>query len=119
MAINTAARRKTISGIPFAFSPGVTPDASKGQDWRFSAAGSYIGFLYNIDSAEKRRAIAGLPFLPMGPAVTPNSAKDLQWRRQAGWGYMVSLVGKSSRRVWRTERRATHKTDRSTIYPTE
>lgn len=40
-----------------------------------------------IDTAEKRRSAAGVPFLPLGPAVTPTAAKDVEWRAQATWGY--------------------------------
>ena len=40
-----------------------------------------------IDSAEKRRSAAGVPFLPLGPGVTANAAKDIEWRAQAAWGY--------------------------------
>lgn len=40
-----------------------------------------------IDTAEKRRSVAGLPHLPMGWCVTSNAAKDAEWRQQAGWGY--------------------------------
>lgn len=40
-----------------------------------------------MDTAEKRRSAAGVPFLPLGPGVTPNSGKDQEWRQQAGWGY--------------------------------
>lgn len=40
-----------------------------------------------IDSAEKRRAAAGAPFLPFGPGVTPNASPDVEWRYQAGWSY--------------------------------
>lgn len=40
-----------------------------------------------IDTAEKRRSVAGIPFLPLGPNVTPNVAKDAEWRQQVGWGY--------------------------------
>ena len=38
-----------------------------------------------MDTAEKRRAAAALPFQPVG--VTPNVDKDAEWRQQAGWGY--------------------------------
>lgn len=111
MAINTAAKRKTVSGIPLAHSPGVTPDASKGQDWRFASAGSYIGFMYyRLDTAEKRRSAASLPFLPMGIGITPNSAKDAEWRAQAGWGYVLGgLIARSVRSVYKTERRKIYK----------
>ncbi len=40
-----------------------------------------------IDSAEKRKSIAGIltGFMPV--AVTPNASKDVEWRQEAGWGY--------------------------------
>lgn len=41
----------------------------------------------DIDTAEKRRAVAGVPFPPLGPGVTPNAAKDAEWRRQAAGSY--------------------------------
>jgi hypothetical protein len=120
MAIDSAAKRKTISGIPFAYSPGVTSDVSEGQDWRFSAAGSYIGFVsHRLDTAEKRRAAAGMPCSPMGPGVTPNSAKDLQWRREVAWGYLFGSILRSNRSVYRTERSSTYKTARAKTYQTE
>lgn len=40
-----------------------------------------------IDSAEKRRAVAGIAAHPMGPAVTPNASKDAEWRQQVAWSY--------------------------------
>lgn len=40
-----------------------------------------------IDTAERRRSAAGVPFLPVGPGVTPNAAKDQEWRQQAAWSY--------------------------------
>jgi len=46
-----------------------------------------------IDTAKKRRAAAGVPFLPLGPNVTPNAAKDIKWRSQAGWSYRAFLAG--------------------------
>ncbi len=39
-----------------------------------------------IDSAEKRKAVAGIPGLPF-LGVTPNSAKDVEWRQEVAWGY--------------------------------
>jgi hypothetical protein len=55
-----------------------------------------------IDTAEKRRSVAGLPFHPLGVGVTPNASKDIEWRQQAGWGYsgiaatvvVIALVGR-------------------------
>lgn len=46
-----------------------------------------------IDTAEKRRNIAGLytGFHPV--AVNPNASKDVEWRQQAGWGYSGILPG--------------------------
>jgi hypothetical protein len=40
-----------------------------------------------IDTAEKRRSVAGIPFFPLGPGVTPNASKDQEWRLEAGWSY--------------------------------
>lgn len=40
-----------------------------------------------IDSAEKRRSISGVGFVPLIPGVTPNSAKDAEWRAQSAWSY--------------------------------
>jgi hypothetical protein len=40
-----------------------------------------------IDTAEKRRSVAGVGFWVFGPAVTPNASKDAEWRQQAGWSY--------------------------------
>jgi hypothetical protein len=45
-----------------------------------------------IDSAEKRRSVAGVPFF-IFLGVTPNVAKDLEWRQQAAWGYSGIAVG--------------------------
>lgn len=115
MAINTAKKRKSISGIPFPYAPGVTPTAEKDQDWRFSAAGSYAGgFVYGINTAAKRRAAAGVAFLPLGPGVTPNSAKNAAWRRQACWSYLpvpILSVARSARSVHKTERPRIHRTE--------
>lgn len=45
MAIDSAEKRKSISGIPFAFHiPGVTPNAVHDQEWRQEASWSYSGF---------------------------------------------------------------------------
>ena len=40
-----------------------------------------------IDTAEKRRSAAGVPFYLFGPGVTPNAAKDVEWRQQSAWSY--------------------------------
>ena len=40
-----------------------------------------------IDTAAKRRGVAGIPFWLFGPGVTPDVAKDAFWRQSAGWGY--------------------------------
>lgn len=39
-----------------------------------------------IDSAEKRKSVAGVAFF-IFLGVTPNVGKDAEWRQQAGWGY--------------------------------
>ena len=62
-----------------------------------------------IDSAEKRRSAAGVPFLPLGPGVTANAAKDIEWRAQAAWGYsgIAAFSAPSARTpfVYRSPRR--------------
>ena len=47
-----------------------------------------------IDTAEKRRSAAGVPFW-VGLGVTPNVAKDAEWRQQAGWGYSGISAGEA------------------------
>ena len=39
-----------------------------------------------IDSAEKRKSVAGLPFF-LFLGVTPNAAPDAEWRQQVGYSY--------------------------------
>ena len=41
-----------------------------------------------IDSAEKRKSVAGVgQGYWIGPGVTPNSGQDQEWRQQVGYGY--------------------------------
>lgn len=40
-----------------------------------------------IDTAQKRRAVAGILTGVLPVAVTPNVAPDAAWRQEAGWGY--------------------------------
>ncbi len=42
-----------------------------------------------IDTAEKRRCVAGIP---LGTGVTPNAVKDQEWRQEVGWGYCGILA---------------------------
>ena len=44
-----------------------------------------------IDSAEKRRSVAGIPFF-LGLGVTPNASQDQEWRQQADWSYSGILA---------------------------
>lgn len=46
-----------------------------------------------IDTAAKRRAAAGVPFLPLGPGVTPDATKAQAWRQQVAWSYSGILAG--------------------------
>lgn len=46
-----------------------------------------------IDTAEKRKSAAGVPYLPLGPGVTPNASADQEWRQQSGWSYSGILAG--------------------------
>ena len=65
-----------------------------------------------VDTAEDRRAAAGVPFLPLGPGVTSNSSKDAEWRVQAAWGYSgIDIAGASAPPAENTShvyRRRTH-----------
>ena len=45
-----------------------------------------------IDTAEKRRSVAGIHLMAAGPGVTPNSDQDQEWRQQVGYGYSGILV---------------------------
>jgi hypothetical protein len=46
-----------------------------------------------IDSAEKRRAIAGIPSVPFGPNVTPDATPGQAWRQEVAWSYPGILAG--------------------------
>ena len=45
MAIDTAEKRKSLSGIQWTLMPGVTPNAAKDQEWRQQAGWGYSGIL--------------------------------------------------------------------------
>jgi hypothetical protein len=45
-----------------------------------------------IDSAARRRAAAGVPFLPIGPGVTPDAAKPAAWRKQSAWSFAGGAI---------------------------
>jgi hypothetical protein len=45
-----------------------------------------------IDTAAKRRSVAGVPFHP-GLGVTPNALKDAAWRQQVAWSYSGIAAG--------------------------
>lgn len=45
-----------------------------------------------IDTAEKRKSIAGIPSAFRIPGVTPNVVKDLEWRQESGWSYSGILT---------------------------
>ena len=49
MAIDTAEKRKSISGINY-FCPGVTPNSGKDQEWRQESGYSYSGILAGAPS---------------------------------------------------------------------
>lgn len=46
-----------------------------------------------IDSAEKRRSVAGVGVPGIVLGVTPNASKDGEWRQQVGWGYSGIVPG--------------------------
>ena len=86
MAIDTAEKRRTASGIK-RLGARVTPNAAKDADWRRQVGWNYfIQVVDGVSGAENRRAISGiLPIFAVG--VTPNASQDLEWRQEAGWGY--------------------------------
>lgn len=43
MAVNSAEKRRCISGIIPIFAPGVTPNTSKDSEWRQASGWGYIG----------------------------------------------------------------------------
>lgn len=52
MAIDNAEKRRSVSGIPFhPLGPGVTPNASKDQEWRQQSGWGYSGILVDAPSA--------------------------------------------------------------------
>lgn len=52
-----------------------------------------------IDTAEKRRSIAGIGGRRARPGVTPNAAKDAEWRQEVGRSYSGIAA---SAIAWRT-----------------
>ena len=45
MPIDTAEKRKSISGMNYIGAPGVTPNVVKDQEWRRAAGRSYSGII--------------------------------------------------------------------------
>lgn len=45
MAIDTAEKRRSISGINYTAGPGVTPNSSQDQEWRQEVGYGYSGIL--------------------------------------------------------------------------
>ena len=45
-----------------------------------------------IDTAAKRRSVAGISFFIVGPGVTPDATPDQFWRQSAGWSYCGILA---------------------------
>ena len=51
-----------------------------------------------VDTAEKRKAVAGIPYWPLSPGVTPNASPGAEWRYEVAWSYgglesVVSAMG--------------------------
>lgn len=80
MAIDTAAKRKSISGIALPFlAPGITPDATPDQAWRQAAGWSYTGIL--ADALSFLAALFGddpltSEFWNNYAAITPHDTTD-------------------------------------------
>jgi hypothetical protein len=45
-----------------------------------------------VDTPTKRRAVSGVPFLPLGPGVTPTADGGINWRAAVAWGYAVTFI---------------------------
>lgn len=62
MAIDTAEKRKSISGMPFLI-PGVTPNASKDGEWRQESGWSYSGISVSgeVTTPTIYRQVLGFP----------------------------------------------------------
>lgn len=66
MAIDTAEKRRSISGIWTGITiPGVTPNATKDQEWRQESGWGYPGIL------------AGVPIIPPEPEPIPRWIEDV------------------------------------------
>lgn len=51
-----------------------------------------------IDTAAKRRAVAGLLGYVLGPGVTPSATPDAAWRQTVGYGYLgIAAVAEGAR----------------------
>lgn len=56
-----------------------------------------------IDTAEKRRSVAGILGYLWGPGVTPSASHDADWRQEAGYGYVgvpVAVAAVVASMVW-------------------
>lgn len=74
MAIDTAERRRSVSGVPFSvLGPGVTPSAAKDGEWRQQVAWSYSGIL-------------------AGDEVIPEPVPEPVTGHSAGHGYSRAFV---------------------------
>lgn len=51
MPIDTAEKRRSLSGIQHSLVPGITPNAAKDQEWRQEAGWSYSGILAGAAAA--------------------------------------------------------------------
>ena len=58
-----------------------------------------------IDSAAKRKGVAGIPAIPLGPNITPDATKAQFWRQTAAWGYGGILAAVPSNPVWKRSTR--------------
>ena len=57
-----------------------------------------------LNTAARRRAASGVPFLPVGPGVTPDAARGPFWRAAAAWSLVPTpVVGAIVAPVWTAE----------------
>ena len=57
MAIDTAAKRRCVGGLPWPLGPGVTPDAAKPVGWRQQAGRGYSGIAAGAPPAAPGSAV--------------------------------------------------------------
>lgn len=80
MAIDTVAKRRSVTGVTFPLAVAVTPDADNGQAWRQGVGWSYIGILARVGT----RVVTGTIYKPDGSVW---ASVDVRFELLAPGGY--------------------------------